>query len=199
MDRILSVKAVRRGAVALAVSAAALVGSLTLEGDSVHAAALISASRRPTGRHGGTWGPDHVHDRRLQRGRQTRLSPRCTDAMSSFPHRLSRGRGRRPRQHVYGQRNRRHRRHTVTLAAGESITYTVVATIDAAATGTLVNTASVTVGGRHQPLNDNTFTDTDTLTQADLSITKTDGTTTAAPGGIRSTYTITASNAGPGR
>ena len=44
---------------------------------------------------------------------------------------------------------------------------------------------------------DNSATDTDTLTpQADLGITKTDGVTTATPGGSV-TYTITASNAGP--
>ena len=43
----------------------------------------------------------------------------------------------------------------------------------------------------------NSATDTDTLTpQADLAITKTDGVTTATPGGSV-TYTITASNAGP--
>ncbi len=43
----------------------------------------------------------------------------------------------------------------------------------------------------------NSATDSDTLTpSADLSITKTDGVTTATPGGSV-TYTITASNAGP--
>ena len=43
----------------------------------------------------------------------------------------------------------------------------------------------------------NSATDTDTLTpSADLAITKTDGVTTATPGGS-TTYTITASNAGP--
>ena len=43
----------------------------------------------------------------------------------------------------------------------------------------------------------NSATDTDTLSaQADLAITKTDGVTTATPGGAV-TYTITAANAGP--
>ena len=43
----------------------------------------------------------------------------------------------------------------------------------------------------------NSATDTDTLTrQADLAITKTDGVTTATPGGSV-TYTITVTNAGP--
>jgi hypothetical protein len=43
----------------------------------------------------------------------------------------------------------------------------------------------------------NSATDTDTLTpSADLGITKTDGVTTATPGGSV-TYTIVASNAGP--
>ena len=53
-------------------------------------------------------------------------------------------------------------------------------------------------GRRDRPTpGNNTATDTDTLTpQADLSITKTDGVTTASPGGSV-TYTITASQRGP--
>ena len=88
---------------------------------------------------------------------------------------------------------------TVNLPAGGSVTYTASCTIAAAATGTLSNTATVTApAGVTDPTpGNNAATDTDTLTpQADLAITKTDGVTTATPGGSV-TYTITASNAGP--
>ncbi len=87
---------------------------------------------------------------------------------------------------------------TVNLPSGGSVTYTASCTISAAATGSLSNTATVTNGGTSDsnPAN-NSATDTDTLAaQADLSVTKTDGVTTATPGGS-TTYTITASNAGP--
>ncbi|HEX4963208.1 MAG TPA: DUF11 domain-containing protein [Thermoanaerobaculia bacterium] len=85
---------------------------------------------------------------------------------------------------------------TVNLPAGASVTYTATCAISAAATGTLSNTATVTLAGDPNAAN-NTATDTDTLTpQANLGITKTDGVTTATPGGSV-TYTITASNAGP--
>src|SRR4029078_7148986 len=62
-----------------------------------------------------------------------------------------------------------------------------------AATGTLVNTATVTPsGGTAVPA-----TDTDTLTPlADLAIAKDDGKTSAVPG-TPDTYTITVTNAGP--
>ena len=85
-----------------------------------------------------------------------------------------------------------------TATPGGSVTYTVSATINASATGTLSNTATVTSGAVSDPNPaNNSATDTDTLTaQADLAITKTDGVTTATPGGSV-TYTITASNAGP--
>jgi uncharacterized repeat protein (TIGR01451 family) len=85
------------------------------------------------------------------------------------------------------------------LPAGGSVTYTVNATISAAATGTLVNTATATVpGGVTDPApGNNSATDTDTLTpQADVSLTKTDGQTTAVPG-TAIVYTIVAANAGP--
>ncbi|MDS4059102.1 MAG: DUF11 domain-containing protein, partial [Candidatus Contendobacter sp.] len=85
---------------------------------------------------------------------------------------------------------------TVNLPAGASVTYTASCAIAASATGTLSNTATVTIAGDPNAAN-NSATDTDTLTpQANLGITKTDGVTTAAPGGSV-TYTITASNAGP--
>ncbi len=85
---------------------------------------------------------------------------------------------------------------TVNLPAGASTTYTASCAISAAATGTLSNTATVTIAGDPNAAN-NSATDTDTLTpQANLGITKTDGVTTATPGGSV-TYTITASNPGP--
>ena len=88
---------------------------------------------------------------------------------------------------------------TVNLPAGGSTTYTASCTISAAATGTLSNTATVAApAGVTDPVpGNNSATDTDTLAAtADLAITKTDGVTSATPGGSV-TYTITASNAGP--
>jgi uncharacterized repeat protein (TIGR01451 family) len=88
---------------------------------------------------------------------------------------------------------------TVNLPAGGSVTYTANASISPSATGTLSNTATVTAPGgvTDSPTTNNSATDNDTLTpQADLGITKTDGVTTAVPGGSV-TYTIVASNPGP--
>ncbi|MBX7054049.1 MAG: DUF11 domain-containing protein, partial [Pyrinomonadaceae bacterium] len=88
---------------------------------------------------------------------------------------------------------------TVNLPVGGSVTYTVSATISAAATGSLINLATVsTAGGVTDPTPaNNSATDNDTISaSADLAITKTDGATTEIPG-TSVTYTITASNAGP--
>src|SRR6185369_9300776 len=86
---------------------------------------------------------------------------------------------------------------TVNLPAGASVTYTASCAINASATGTLSNTATVSSAIADPNPANNTATDTDTLTpQADLGITKTDGVTTATPGGSV-TYTIVASNPGP--
>jgi uncharacterized repeat protein (TIGR01451 family) len=88
---------------------------------------------------------------------------------------------------------------TVTVLAGGTVTYTVVAQISAAASGTLVNTATATppAGITDPTPADNSSTDTDTLTAvADLAVTKTDGAATYTPGGT-TTYTIVVSNAGP--
>jgi uncharacterized repeat protein (TIGR01451 family) len=88
---------------------------------------------------------------------------------------------------------------TVNLPAGASVTYTASCAISAAASGSLANTATVTepAGVTDPTPGNNSDTDTDTLAaSADLAITKTDGVTTATPGGSV-TYTITASNAGP--
>jgi uncharacterized repeat protein (TIGR01451 family) len=88
---------------------------------------------------------------------------------------------------------------TVNLPVGGSATYTASCTIAPGATGTLSNTATVTApaGFTDPDAANNSATDSDTLTpQANLAITKTDGVTSAVPGGTV-TYTITASNAGP--
>ncbi|HZP66895.1 MAG TPA: hypothetical protein VFB32_11350, partial [Rudaea sp.] len=71
--------------------------------------------------------------------------------------------------------------------------------ISAAAAGSISNTATVAAPGGVTDPNpgNNSATDTDTLgASADLSITKTDGVTSVTAGGS-TTYTITASNAGP--
>jgi len=88
---------------------------------------------------------------------------------------------------------------TVNVPAGGSLTYTAIGTIDTSATGTLSNTATVTVpaGVTDPNLSNNSATDTTTLTpEADLTITKTDGVTTAVPG-TGTVYTIVAGNVGP--
>ncbi len=88
----------------------------------------------------------------------------------------------------------------VNLPSGGSVTYTAACAISGAATGTLANTATVAVSGVTTDPNaaNNTATDTNTITvaSADLAITKTDGVTQVAQGGS-TTYTITATNAGP--
>jgi uncharacterized repeat protein (TIGR01451 family) len=85
---------------------------------------------------------------------------------------------------------------TATVAAAGNVTYTVNATVNGTASGTLSNTATVTLAGDPNGGN-NSATDTTTVNPvADLSITKTDGATTAVPG-MTVTYTIVAANAGP--
>ncbi|HXV92435.1 MAG TPA: pre-peptidase C-terminal domain-containing protein, partial [Pseudonocardia sp.] len=85
----------------------------------------------------------------------------------------------------------------VNQPAGGSVTYTATCNIALSATGSLVNTATVASAIADPNANNNSATDTDTLTPtADLAITKTDGVATATPGGSV-TYTIVASNAGP--
>jgi len=88
---------------------------------------------------------------------------------------------------------------TVDLPAGSSVTYTAVCSIDPGATGTLSNTAAVTepAGVTDPDPSNNSATDVDILTPvSNLATTKTDGQTTAVPGGSV-TYAITASNLGP--
>ncbi|MEO6252070.1 MAG: hypothetical protein ABIO79_02085, partial [Ferruginibacter sp.] len=86
----------------------------------------------------------------------------------------------------------------VNLPVGGTATFTAICNISGAASGNLVNTATVTVpcGVTDPTPANNSATDTDTQISADLAITKTDGVTTYTPGGS-TTYTIVASNAGP--
>ena len=88
---------------------------------------------------------------------------------------------------------------TADIPVGDSVTYTVTADVLASATGNLDNTATVAVpaGVTDPDGTDNSATDSDTLdAQADLGITKTDGSATYTPG-TSLTYTIVVSNAGP--
>lgn len=88
---------------------------------------------------------------------------------------------------------------TVTLDPGGSATFTAVAVVRADATGTLSNSAWLTVppGTTDPNSSDQSATDTDTLTpQADLSISKTNGSSSVVPGDS-TTYTIVVQNNGP--
>lgn len=81
----------------------------------------------------------------------------------------------------------------VDLPIGGNITYTAACTVDSSASGVLVNTASAEVPGG------GTFVDSDSTTvllEADVEVTKTDGTDTATPGSS-TTYAIVVSNRGP--
>jgi uncharacterized repeat protein (TIGR01451 family) len=86
-----------------------------------------------------------------------------------------------------------------SLPTGGSVTITLVAAIDPAASGFVVNTAMVTEppGEVDSDLANNAATDSDSLARvADLSITKTDGLVSALPGDAI-TYTVVVGNNGP--
>jgi uncharacterized repeat protein (TIGR01451 family) len=88
---------------------------------------------------------------------------------------------------------------TVTLPSGSSITSKATGTINPSASGSMSDTATVSVpaGVTDPNAANNTATDTDTLAaQADLKVTITDG-KGAATAGTKDTYTITVSNPGP--
>ncbi len=86
----------------------------------------------------------------------------------------------------------------VNIPAGKKITYTVVASIDAATGGNLTNTVTVTPSGTvvDPVVGNNTAVDTDAPMTADLVVTMNDGVTTYTPGGTV-IYTITVANLGP--
>ncbi|MGH9802200.1 MAG: DUF11 domain-containing protein, partial [Blastocatellia bacterium] len=87
----------------------------------------------------------------------------------------------------------------VDLKNGGTATFNLTATPDPSATGTVTNTATVGMpdGAVDPNPNNNSASDTDTLTpQADLSITKTDGSSTAVAG-TPITYAIVVRNNGP--
>ncbi len=87
---------------------------------------------------------------------------------------------------------------TVSIPAGKGITYTVVANVAGAATGNLVNTATITSPATIPDPNtaNNSVSDTDSPPSADLSITKTDSISIYPQGGTV-TYKIVVSNNGP--
>jgi uncharacterized repeat protein (TIGR01451 family) len=87
----------------------------------------------------------------------------------------------------------------VNLLVGGSATYVLTGTLDPAATGTLVNTATVAppTGGFDINPSNNSATDTDTIVpSADLSVTKTDTPDPVLPAGPL-TYVVTVGNQGP--
>jgi uncharacterized repeat protein (TIGR01451 family) len=87
----------------------------------------------------------------------------------------------------------------VGLLPSGTLTYTLNATINPAATGSLTNTATISLatGATDSNPANNTASDTDTLTpRADLSVAKSDSPDPVAPGGTL-TYTIQVTNLGP--
>lgn len=87
---------------------------------------------------------------------------------------------------------------SVSIPAGQSVTYTVNATALSSATGNLINSASVTLSNVTDPTpGNNSSTDTDTPAySADLEVTKTDGITNISAGSA-TTYSIVVTNHGP--
>jgi uncharacterized repeat protein (TIGR01451 family) len=84
----------------------------------------------------------------------------------------------------------------LSLPAGSSVTYTIPCDVDPGASGTLVNSATLSAVGDVNPAN-NSASDSDPLNaQADVSISKSNGVGSSIPG-TDTVYTITASNAGP--
>jgi uncharacterized repeat protein (TIGR01451 family) len=83
-----------------------------------------------------------------------------------------------------------------TLPSGSSVTFTVTATVAAGATGDIANTATITVPtGFTDPAGNNSATDTDTPSTADLSINKTGPSSVVV--GSPATYSIKVWNQGP--
>jgi len=84
---------------------------------------------------------------------------------------------------------------TVDLPLGDSITYTVTATIASDAVGTLTNNVTVAPPSGYTDTNDTNDEDSDVNQPASLTITKDDGRTVVAPGSVI-TYTIELTNNG---
>ena len=87
----------------------------------------------------------------------------------------------------------------VDMPAGSTASFTVTATVDAAASGTIANTASLELptGAVDPTPTNNTATDETTVQGvADLAITKTDGAASSVPG-TSITYDLVVTNAGP--
>ena len=82
-----------------------------------------------------------------------------------------------------------------TLAPGASSSVHVIATTDSADCGTITNTAIATSSNDGLDTSSATV-DVNCVSQADLSITKTDGSVSYVPGG-NTTYTIVVANSGP--
>jgi uncharacterized repeat protein (TIGR01451 family) len=90
----------------------------------------------------------------------------------------------------------------VTLPVGSNVTFRINATVSGDASGSITNTAAVTLpAGTTDPSPaNNSASDTDTVapaaSQTDLAITKNDGVSSLSPGST-TTYTIVVSNNGP--
>jgi uncharacterized repeat protein (TIGR01451 family) len=84
----------------------------------------------------------------------------------------------------------------LNLPAGSSITYTIPCQISSSATGNLLNTASISSTGDPNPANNSVTRSVVLLPQADVSISKTDG-QSSAMAGTPVEYTLVAANAGP--
>ncbi len=90
--------------------------------------------------------------------------------------------------------------NNVNLLSGQSVTYSVNATVAAAATGTITQTATFNHSSGTEPagtIANNTATDIDTVLLPDPSVTKTRSNSTRGRGQTQ-TYTITVANSGPG-
>ncbi len=85
----------------------------------------------------------------------------------------------------------------VDLAVGGSVTYSVLGTVDSAATGQLINTVTIAMPSGTTNIGDSSATDIDLLTPvANLAVDKNDGVTEAVPG-TATVYLITLTNTGP--
>ncbi len=86
---------------------------------------------------------------------------------------------------------------TANLPVGATATYTVTMAMPPTATGNLTNIVTVTMAGGDSDPSNNTAQDVDApAPQADLAVTKTDGSPTFTPG-TNVTYAIVVSNTGP--